>query len=418
MIAEIISIGDELTGGRSLDTNAQWLSRRLAELGVSVAYHTTVGDQLAAIVDVFHAALGRANVVVVTGGLGPTADDLTREALAATIDRPLVCNEDALDQIRCLFAQRGWKMPDQNRVQALLPQGARLIPNPHGTAPGIALDVDRNDRPAAHVYCLPGVPAEMRQMWEQTVADDLRRLGAGRRMIRTRRIKCFGAGESAIEAMLPDLVRRGRIPQVGITASKATITLAVTAEAATEDECRAAMEPTLHTIHQCLGNLVYGRDDDELQDAVVQLLRRHGKTLATVEWATDGLLIHWLRSAAGDGPEVAGGLVVSKHSAWKALFDMPDQATTVGDEPARAMAQAVRQKLGTDYGLAIGPLSPRADGPATDGAEQADFAIATPQTVHVECVPLVSHPELRKTFCAKVALNRLRLQLLAQTHPL
>jgi len=427
MHAEVISMGDELTSGQSLDTNAQWISRRLGQLGIWVLYHTTVGDQLAAIVDVFRAAIDRSDVVVTTGGLGPTEDDLTRQALAATLDRPLVCDETALDHIRCLFARRGRQMPERNRLQALLPTGARLVPNPHGTAPGIAVEVARDERPAAYVYCLPGVPTEMRQMWDQTVAPELRRLGGAHRIIHSRRLKCFGAGESAVEAMLPGLTERGRLPRVGITASRATITLTVTAEAATEAECCQVMEPTLATIRQCLGNLVFGEDDDELEDAVVQILRRQRKTLATAEWATGGLLVDWLRSAAGDGPEIAGGLVAANPTTLAGLVDL--SAEFLRPKPNRdrqgaaenptgeaawveTLAQATRRKFATDYALAVGPFPP--DTPAAETPQPVTFALATSKQVRSQNLPLASHPALRKVFCAKTALNLLRLELLAQ----
>ena len=272
MNAEIISIGDEIASGQLLDTNSQWLSQRLGELGIRVLYHTTVGDELDAGVDVFRQAIDRADVVVATGGLGPTADDLTREVLAQATGRGLVRDEEALTHIRQLFARRGWAMPEQNEVQAMLPEGSRLIPNPHGTAPGIAMDVPREGRSPCRLFALPGVPAEMVEMWEPSVAGALRSAGAGGRVIRHRLVKCFGAGESQIESMLPDLIRRGRIPRVGITASKTTIILRITAEGATDEECFAAVEPTVATIRQCLGELVFGEDEIELEDVVVRLL--------------------------------------------------------------------------------------------------------------------------------------------------
>lgn len=160
MIAEVISIGDELTSGQRLDTNSHWISERLGELGIRVMYHTTVADDLAANVDVFRAAAQRADIVVATGGLGPTADDLTREALAEVVGRPLVLDEPSLEYIRELFARFKRDMPERNRVQALFPQGSRIISNANGTAPGIWLDVPRQGTGDSHVFALPGVPAE------------------------------------------------------------------------------------------------------------------------------------------------------------------------------------------------------------------------------------------------------------------
>ena len=298
MQAEILAIGDEITGGQLLDTNSQWLSQRLAALGIRVLYHTTVGDELDPCVAVFRQAIERADIVVATGGLGPTADDLTREALALAVDRPLELYPEALEHIRQLFARRKREMPKRNELQAMFPSGSRVVPNPNGTAPGIDLEIPRNGRNACRFICLPGVPAELREMWDIYVSDALRAMGAGQHFIVRRNIKCFGAGESQIESLLPDLIRRDHIPRVGITASRATITLRIAAEGATEAECNEQIDATVATIHKCLGTLVYGEGDDELQDAVVRLLGEKGKTLATAEVATAGLLAQLLGSAA------------------------------------------------------------------------------------------------------------------------
>ena len=237
MHAEIISIGDELTSGQRLDTNSQWLSTRLGELGVQVMYHTTVADDLEANVQVFRQAAQRADLIVATGGLGPTADDLTRDALAAVAGVELVLDEAALAHIESLFARRKRPMPERNRVQAMFPRGSRVIPNPAGTAPGIDIEMPRPGKSPARIFALPGVPAEMHEMWEQTVAPAIAALMGKPRVIRHKQIKCFGVGESDLEQMLPDMIRRGRDPQVGITVHGATITLRITASGDTAEAC-------------------------------------------------------------------------------------------------------------------------------------------------------------------------------------
>ncbi|HXT58752.1 MAG TPA: competence/damage-inducible protein A, partial [Pirellulales bacterium] len=173
MIAEVISIGDELTSGQRLDTNSQWLSQRLGEIGVPVLYHTTVADDLEANVRVFRQAVERADVVIATGGLGPTADDLTREALAQLIGAELVLDDASLAHIRALFSRRKREMPERNLVQAMFPAGARVVFNPHGTAPGIDLEVPPPLGRPSRIFALPGVPAEMIEMWDETVAGRL-----------------------------------------------------------------------------------------------------------------------------------------------------------------------------------------------------------------------------------------------------
>ncbi len=357
MQAEILSIGDEITSGQLLDTNSQWLSRRCEELGIRVLYHTSVGDDLEALVQVIRQAVRRSDVIVATGGLGPTADDLTRQAIADATGQPLVLDPQALEHVRGLFARRKRPMPKHNEVQALLPRGARMIHNPHGTAPGIALTVPRERAGASHLFSLPGVPAEMREMWPE-VADSLRKLGAGSRTVCHRRINCFGAGESQVEALLPDLIRRGREPRVGINASQATIILRITAEGVTEADCLEAMEPTVETIHRALGNLVFGEGDEQLQHAVVRLLAQHEKTLATCEWGTGGLVADWLSEVDGASSSFLGGLVGSSLSAFHHLLDGAPSAEAVNADAVGALAAGCRKRFDADLALAVGPFPP------------------------------------------------------------
>lgn len=420
MIGEVISIGDELTSGERLDTNSQWLSQRLGELGIAVHYHTTVADELAANVDVFRQALGRADIVVATGGLGPTADDLTREALARLIGVGLVLDQPSLDYIRGLFSRRGREMPERNIVQAMFPAGSRVIPNPHGTAPGVDLDVPPPLGRPARIFALPGVPAEMREMWQATVAPSLLEHGAGTRVIRHRRIKCFGVGESDLEQMLPDLIRRGRSPRVGITVSDATITLRITAEGCDHDECLAAMAPTMQTIHECLRTLAFGEEDDELPDVVVRLLAARGVTLATAEWGTAGLIAHWLGEVPGSAAVYRSGIVIGQHEALATLLDT-DPGAACGDAAgtgsaleggalAAAMAGAVHRRTGADFALAVGPF-PAFD-PLAAEPERVWFALATATGVSQTSSAFAGHPSILKPRAAKQALNFLRLELI------
>ena len=234
----------------------------------------------------------------------------------------------------------------------MFPAGSRVIRDPHGTAPGIDMDVPREGRPPCHVFVLPGVPAEMFEMWNDSVAPAIRGLPGPRRVIRRRKIHCFGAGESQIESMLPDLIRRGRQPTVGITASKATITLRIAAEGDSEAQCEAAIEPVAATIRQCLGMLVFGEEDDELQHAVLRQLRERGQTLATVEWGTAGMVADWLghvEKAVDDAAGAfVGGLTVADEVACRNVLGMPADVARVDSDAegfVRAMAAACRGGL-------------------------------------------------------------------------
>src|SRR5687767_3557638 len=190
MQAEIISIGDELATGQRLDTNSQWLAERLLEIGVPVAFHTTIGDVLADNVLVFRQAAERADIVVATGGLGPTADDLTRAALAALAGVPLVQDDASLAHIQALFARRKREMPPANLVQAQFPEGSRPIANPHGTAPGIDIAISQAGKSPARIFALPGVPAEMKEMWAASVSPAIRKIVGANKVIAHYRIKC------------------------------------------------------------------------------------------------------------------------------------------------------------------------------------------------------------------------------------
>ncbi len=418
MRAEIIAIGDELITGQRLDTNSQWLAERLTEAGVEVAFHTTIGDNLADNVAALHTAIARADVVVVTGGLGPTADDLTREALARAAGVALVRDEASLEHIRALFARRNRPMPERNQVQADFPLGADPIPNEHGTAPGIRMRIEPAAGTPCTVFALPGVPAEMRPMWFESVAPAIAALEPAARVIRHRRIKCFGVGESDLEAMLPDLIRRGREPQVGITVSDATITLRITASGVDDAACRAAMEPTVETIRECLGTLVFGEDDDELEHAVVRLLADQGKTVAVSEWATGGLIGEWLAGAAqaNASPFLAGVTVSNLEELRRVL--------AVGGAEAESLtcasphdsivsviaAEAVRRVTGADFGLGVAAFPPVVDAPDA----RVHAAIATAERTRRLRFPCASHPAIRQPRAAKQALNALRLTLLGQ----
>ena len=363
MKAEILSIGSELTSGQNLDTNSQWLSTRLAEIGIAVGWHTTVADDFDDGVEAFRIATRRAGLVLASGGLGPTQDDLTREVLARVFGVELVLNEESLEQIRQMFARRNRTTPERNRVQAMFPAGAEPIPNERGTAPGIWMRVGE-----CVVAAVPGVPSEMHAMFESQVKPRLLGLGLGGGVLVQRKINCFGAGESAVEEKLLDLTRRGHVPEVGITVSDATISLRILARAATPAGATIQIEPVERTIRERLGDLVFGVQDEELQDVVVRLLGAKRKTLATAESVTAGLVAHRIGSVPGASACFRGGIVAYDNRVKIEMLGVPqeliDAHGAVSGPVAEAMAVRARTRFRTDLAVStVGIAGPGGGSP-------------------------------------------------------
>ncbi len=406
MLAEIIAIGSEITSGAKLDTNSQWLSQQLSDLGIPTGYHTSIADDLDANVACLRIAVERADVVIVSGGLGPTLDDLTRAALAALIHKPLKMDQAVLESIEEMFRKRGRVMPERNRIQAEFPEGSQPLANPIGTAPGIWLEVPRAGKSPCLVAALPGVPSELKRMFLEQVVP---RLPASGEMIRRYRIHCYGCGESQADELLGDLTARGRDPEIGITAHEATITLRIEARGATEAECQAKIDLASQEIASRLYKFVYGVEDEELELVVLRNLAHHGWTLGVADCASQGWLGRALGSLAAEYPGRATVLSGTEESlANLVLANLDDD---IHEHRVGRLAAAVREHLRVTYALATEPM------PALSPAELAQtrlrlrVAIAGPDGILVDSLALGGNPAILPARIGKTALDLLRREL-------
>ncbi len=395
--AEVMSIGDEIVSGQRLDTNSQWLSHRLGELGLDVRFHSSVGDDLSDQIAVLKIAIERSDIVVMTGGLGPTADDLTRQAIAKTAGVELEFSIAEYKKIEEIFRRYGRAMPESNQTQAWFPIGSQIIPNPEGTAPGINLLIQRDNLSSCRVFALPGVPAEMKQMWLATVSPELSKFATTDSTYHHYSLHCFGAGESTIESMMPNLVQRGRDPKVGITASSGTITLRVSTREKTKSACLEKMQPTIDMIRNCLGDLIFGENDQSLADVVMDLLRLQNLTVAIAD--------------CGLNCEVASQFSANREILkGQHLFaaDQNPHKTNIAE-----LAESIRREFDATIGIAIGYINADESVVAL-GKSEFEVAIAGCDESNQVTHRYGGHSEMRQQRAVKQVLNQLRLYLLSK----
>ena len=416
MNAVILSIGDELVLGQNVDTNSAWLSAGLAGYGVMTLYHQTVADDLDATVRAVQQAAAAAELVVITGGLGPTADDLTREALARVLGTSLEVHEPSLKRIQQFFQKIGRSMAVTNEVQALCPRGAEMLDNHWGTAPGLKVRIGR-----ALVFAFPGVPREMTAMFAAYVAPAV--TGRTGRVILTEALRTFGAGESTVAEQLGDLMRRDRNPTVGTTASGGIITVRIRSDFPAAAAARQALDETTADAERRLGRLVYGRGEITLPAAVGRLLLERRKTVATVESCTGGMVAALLTDVAGSSEYMVGGWVAYANEMKTTQVGVPGELIAahgaVSELVARAMAEGGLARSGADYALALtGIAGPGGGSPekpvGTVWIALSRRAPAGPVTTAEDyCFP--GERDAVRDRAAKFALNLLRLELVASS---
>jgi nicotinamide-nucleotide amidase len=364
MRAEIVTTGTELLLGQIDDTNATYLARQLRDLGIDLFFRTTVGDNEIRIAQALTLALGRAEVVIVTGGLGPTVDDVTREAVARATGRPLVLRPELVTQIQAFFDRLGSAMTENNRRQACLPEGCIPIENPVGTAPAFIVE----QGPGA-IITLPGVPHEMRYLMQHAVLPYLQKRLGRQESIVTRVLRTVGIGESRIDAAIADLELSAN-PTVGLSAHPAQTDVRVVAKASTLAEAEAMVARFEATIRERLGPAIFATGEATLEEVVASLLKERGKTVAVAETITQGELTRRI----GGFPGVFRGSVVANDGAALAHIlgsaAVPPQKPELSPEAeARSAAEAVRRACGASYGFAVMPGDPGGHWAAISDAE-------------------------------------------------
>ena len=347
--AEILTIGTEMLLGDLVDTNTAWLSSRLAALGVPVYRHTTVGDNRQRIIAALLEAATRSDLIITTGGLGPTSDDLTNECLGLAAARKMVEYPEARRHVDEMFKRFGRKPTPSNYKQALFPEGSKLVPNPLGTAMGALLELD-----GALVATFPGVPGEMKRMFEETLEPLIKERSDGSIVSRT--LWFTGIGESALAEKVQDLLDASN-PTVAPLAGQGKVRLRVTARAATPKEAEKKIVPVADKILSRLEDYYFGENDETLEGAVGTLLTEKGVTLALAESCTGGLLAKRLTDRAGSSAYFMEGLVTYSNEAKERLLGVPHELLVehgaVSEPVARAMAEGARRGAGTDYGLSV-----------------------------------------------------------------
>lgn len=407
MNAEIIAVGTELLLGQIVNTNAQYISERLSQAGVSVFFETVVGDNPARLTSALSLAMSRADILIVTGGLGPTADDLTKETAAELCGAKLILHQPSLDTMTEYFSKIGKTMTDNNIKQAMMPEGCIILKNNHGTAPGCIIEKDNK-----YIVLMPGPPREMKPMFDEQVFPFLKNLcGKG---IYSRVLRIFGIGESALEEQIRDLTQ-GTNPTVAPYAKEGEVTLRITANASSPDEAQKLIDDTELQIRRRVGNAVYAIGDDaSMASAVGSLLRHKGKTIAVAESCTGGMITSMLTDVPGISKVFTEGVVTYANSAKRRLGVSRSTLLkhgAVSAETAKEMAQSVRLRAGADIGISTTGIAGPDGGTVTKPVGLVYVGFSTKNKTFALRLALTGDRNKIRRSAALHALNTVRVNL-------
>jgi len=408
--AEVLAVGTELLLGQIANTNARWMSEALAAIGVDVLHHHVVGDNLDRIVDAIRLSAGRADVVIVTGGLGPTQDDITRDALGVLVGAPMIRHPELETLLRERFRSFGRRdMPESNLRQADVPEGARYITPSRGTAPGLVAELPGG----ARIYAVPGVPEEMVEMMEGTILPELAS-EAGEAVVRSRVLRCAGIGESALAERVDDLFSGSVNPTIAFLASSGEVKVRITARGPTAGDADALIEPVAAELRRRLGDEVFTSEDETLEEAVVRLLADAGSTLACAESITGGGVGARITSVAGASEVFVGSAVVYRNDAKIGVLGVSAETLEgpgpVSEECAREMAAGARRVFGSDLGLSLtGAAGPEFHGGAPPGVIW--IALEGDDVVHARGFQVPGERDRVRRWAEQAALDLVRRHL-------
>ncbi len=413
---EILCIGTELLLGDILNSNARWIAKQLASLGLPHYYQSVVGDNPERIKQVVLQAAKRSRILITTGGLGPTPDDLTTETIASTFSTPLEEREEALLDIQNKTDSQHVGSALSNRKQALLPLGAQLIPNPSGTAPGMIWRAKRDFT----ILTFPGVPTELKNMWAQTAISWLRANGGSKQTLMSRTLKITGVAESILADELKDLLKSTN-PTIAPYASLGEVKLRVTARATSVQQAKQLLKPIEEELRSKTGLQCYGSDDDTLSSIVLQLLRERAETLAVAESCTGGGLGAALSAIPGASDIFLGGIISYSNSIKTKLLEVPSstlkQYGSVSDQVVQSMAIGARKTLGSDWAIAISGVAGPSGGSQLKPIGCVHIAIAGPKICETSSKNFGAH--MSRTAIQKLSvlrgLDQLRMLLLTQS---
>jgi len=413
MIAEILCVGTELLMGQVLNTNAQFLSRRLSALGISQYHQTVVGDNAQRLEDAYRLALSRADVVITSGGLGPTVDDITKRVAARVAGQELILRPEAEEMLRARFAAFRREMTPNNLSQAMFTPDSTLLLNPNGTAPGAIVPMGGGKV----VIHLPGPPVELQPMWLDQVEPWLSKQSG--RVLVSRYIRIFGMGESTVDQLLSDLEMASN-PSLSPYCSLGEVQLRATASAPTKEEAVSLLEPLIAEVRARLGEVIYAVEEDDggsLAKSAVEALRLRGWTVATCESLTGGMIASTLVEIPGASAVVKGGLVTYQTVTKTMLADVPagliEKHDVVSAEVAMAMAEGARKRLETDIAISATGLAGPDGGTPEKPVGTVFVGVSTAGKTFALELHLTGNRARVRTLTMKNALNALRLQALA-----